>query len=129
MILSLQTFFAAELGGFPNVLEHYLLAVKGLEASAKLINRDGTFAETSTILFWPCILDEKVLADLKDNKPQALLLFLYFTVLWSALEKNFWYLRGWSESIVQHVQGHLEQIPSFKESIVWPCRAIKQLML
>ncbi|RSL55469.1 hypothetical protein CEP54_009372 [Fusarium duplospermum] len=105
---------------------HYLHAVGQLETSAKLFAFAGLYAETGAALFWLYTVDDSIFIDLNAQRPHALLLFAHFLVHVAALERTFWYLKGWSRQIMVKIEEGLVGQPKFQELLQWPKARISE---
>lgn len=112
--------------------EHVSLKSKGdyektvtiLEVSAVQIAHAGVNVEVGAILLWPFFLPESVVCDIKDHKPQALLILAYHAVFVHALDKIYWFLRGWGQKVFKEINDQVEQHELYRDFLNWPLRHI-----
>lgn len=102
----------------------YEKAVTILEVSAVQIGYAGVNAEVGAILLWPFFLPDSVVSDIKDHKSQALLILAYYTVFVNALDKIYWFLRGWGREVFEDINGQIEAQDLCRDFLDWPRRHI-----
>ncbi|KAM0420795.1 hypothetical protein ACHAPT_011456 [Fusarium lateritium] len=108
-------------------LNHYLEAVEKLETSTKIYAFGGMYTESGAALFWLYTVDDSIFIDFSARRPHALLLFAHFLVHLAALERNFWYLRGWARQAIAKIEDGLVGQPKFLELLQWPRERISEL--
>lgn len=114
----LSAFHEADLPS--NSFEHYHKAVKDLQAATRLFAVSGMFAEAGAVLSWLYDVHESILVDLNSHHPHALLLYSYLMVYFAAIEKHFWYVRGWTHVFLEEIEKGLASLPKFLELLQWP---------
>lgn len=102
----------------------YEKAVTILEVSAMQVGWAGVNVEVGAILLWPFFLPDSVVSDIKDHKPYALLILAYYTVFVNALDKIYWFLRGWGREVFEDVDGQDEVHELCRDLLDWPRRHI-----
>jgi hypothetical protein len=63
-------------------------AILSLNVTAMHIARAGMHVEVGAVLFWPFLLPESVLTDMKELNPYAMILLSYYAVL---VDVSFWF--------------------------------------
>lgn len=101
-------------------VEPYVKAVEGLLDSVKCMAAAGVHAEVGCVMSWAYMIDDCILVDMRERKPHAMLLIAYYAVLVGALERPFWYMRGWARPVVQQIEILLADQPRFAELMCWP---------
>jgi hypothetical protein len=91
-----------------------------LEDSARLIARAGPYAEVGTVMAWIPIVKQSVLLDIAAEQPHGLLVLAYYCVFWAALDKNFWYARGWPRLLFNAIENKLIGEMKFMDMLIWP---------
>lgn len=89
---------------------------------ARLIALAGLNAEAGTVLGWLFSLPESLLPDIRERRPDALILVAYFSVFLLSLEKNFWYSQGWAKQVFEQILAQPIHRPLFPEALHWPRR-------
>lgn len=102
----------------------YEKAVTILEVSAVQIAYAGVNVEVGAILLWAFFLPESVVCDIKDHKPQALLLLAYYAVFVHALGRIYWFLRGWGREVFKDINDQIEAHELYRDFLDWPRRHI-----
>jgi hypothetical protein len=126
-LYNLQLFFGAELA--LGKQKPYLDAVKKLETAARLLSRAGLDIEFGTTLFWVSEVHESIISDIRAFEHAALALMAHFAVFMAALEKTFWYLRGWGKAIICDVNNQLSDQPRMAQVLKWPEKKVWELAL
>lgn len=103
---------------------HYAKAVERLNNAAKLMASAGVHAEANALLAWPYELHESILIDIRAKKPHAVLVLGYLAIFFAAIEKSFWYCRGWAGALFEEVEKLLSGQPKFLELLEWPRRVM-----
>ncbi|RSL44778.1 hypothetical protein CEP54_014546 [Fusarium duplospermum] len=116
----LRHFFSDQIS--PHSLPVYQSAVDHMDHLAKLIALAGLNSEAGTVLGWLFSLPERLLPDIRDRRPEALILVAYFSVFLLSLEKNFWYSQGWAKQVFEQILEQLNHRPQFLEALRWPRR-------
>jgi hypothetical protein len=124
---NLRLFFEAELA--PQNQKPYLDAVKKLETAARLVARAGLDTEAGTTLFWVSEVHESIISDTRTFEYPALALMAHFAVFMAALEKTFWYARGWAKGVVRDVNNQLSDQPRLAQVVKWPEEKVWELAL
>ncbi|KAI1465554.1 uncharacterized protein F4812DRAFT_439283 [Daldinia caldariorum] len=102
----------------------YEKAVTILEVSAVQIAYADVNVEVGAILLWPFFLPEIVVSDIKDHKPQALLILAYYAVFVNALDRVYWFLRGWGRKLLKDINDQIEAQEPCRDLLDWPHRHI-----
>lgn len=102
----------------------YEKAVLILEVSAMQIGYAGVNVEVGAILLWPFFLPDSVVSDIKNHKPQALLISAYYCVFVNSLDKIYWFLRGWGREVFEDIDGQIETEELCRDLLDWPRRHI-----
>ncbi|KAH7232647.1 hypothetical protein B0J15DRAFT_432677 [Fusarium solani] len=105
-----------------NCLPFYQSAVDHRDHLASLIALAGLNSEAGTVLGWLFSLPESLLPDIRERRPEALILVAYFSVFLLSLEKNFWYSQGWAKQVFEQILAQLIHRPRFLEALRWPRR-------
>ncbi|KAK9847346.1 hypothetical protein MYU51_019555 [Penicillium brevicompactum] len=124
---NLRVFFEAELA--PEKRRPYLDAVRKLETAARLVARAGLDTEVGTTLFWVSEVNESIIYDMRAFEHPALTLIAYFAVFMAALEKTFWYVRGWAKAVVREVNIQLSDSPRVAQVSKWPEKKVWEIAL
>lgn len=103
----------------------YSQAVSALDLSASHIAHAGVNIEAGAILLWPFFLPDSIVAHIKGLRPHALLVLSYYAVLLSALERSYWWLRGWGSELLDDITSHLHDQPSLQDMLAWPKSCIR----
>lgn len=80
--------------------------------------------EVGAVLLWPFFLPESVVSDIKDHKPQALLILAYYAVFVNALDRIYWFLRGWGQEVFKDIDDHIGVQEPSRDFLDWPRRHI-----
>lgn len=88
------------------------------------IGHAGVNVEVGAILLWPFFLPDSVVIDIKDYKPQALLILAYYAVFVSALDKIYWFLRGWGRELLKDINDKIAEQEPCREFLDWPRKHI-----
>lgn len=102
----------------------YEKAVTILDVSAMQIAYADVNVEVGAVLLWPFFLPESVVGEIKDHKPQALLILAYYAVFVSALDRIYWFLRGWGRQLFRDIDTQIEAQDLCREFLDWPRRHI-----
>ena len=129
IIAELRTFLAAELGDKDHNLADYSAAVDSLETVARLTARAGMKADPIFILYWPTIVGESVVIDIRAYKPSALILLAHFFVFFSMLERQFWFAQGWAKAIVSDIDTKVRGNPRMAQMMRWPLKRVWEYAL
>lgn len=114
------------------LIEHVSLKNKGdyekavtiLEVSAVQIGHAGVNVEVGAILLWPFFVPGSVISDIKDGKPQALLVLAYYSVFVNSLDRIYWFLRGWGREVLEDIIDQIGEQELYRELLEWPRRHI-----
>lgn len=88
------------------------------------IGHAGVNVEVGAILLWPFFLPESVVNDIKDHKPEALLILAYYAVFVNALDRIYWFLRGWGRELLKDINDEIEVQEPCRDFLDWPRRHI-----
>jgi hypothetical protein len=113
----------------PDKRKPYLDAVKKLETAARLVSRAGLDIEVGTTLFWISDVHESIISDTRAFDHPALVLMAHFAVFMAALEKTFWYVRGWAKCVVRDVSNQISDQPRVAQALTWPEKKVWELAL
>lgn len=113
----------------PERREPYLDAVKKLETAARLFSRTGLDIEVGTSLFWISDVHESIISDTRAFEQPALVLVAHFAVFMAALEKTFWYVRGWAKGVVRDVNNQISDQPRVAQVLAWAEKRVWELAL
>jgi len=72
------------------------------------------------VMFFPYVISANVMSDIQANNPYALVLLSYFAVLLGLVERQFWYVKGWSRRLMEAIEIHLDNGPEFLKVATWP---------
>lgn len=100
--------------------QHYVDAAAELEKCAALIARRGVHAEPGAVLYWPYMLHDTVVADIRSMKPHALIVLAHFVGLLVIFENMFWFTRGWAKAVVRDIDRQLAGRPELASWLDWP---------
>ena len=98
----------------------YEKAVTILEVSAVQIGYAGVNVEVGAILLWPFFLPESIVSDIKNHRPEALLVLAYYAVFVNALDKVYWFLRGWGRDVFKDIDERIQMQDQCKGWLDWP---------
>ncbi|KAK2687741.1 hypothetical protein QWA68_013450 [Fusarium oxysporum] len=98
----------------------YEFATLQLRKAAILIAHAGPQAEIGMVMFFPYVISANVMSDIQANNPYALVLLSYFAVLLGLVERQFWYVKGWSRRLMEAIEIHLDNGPEFLKVATWP---------
>ncbi|ETS84371.1 hypothetical protein PFICI_02396 [Pestalotiopsis fici W106-1] len=104
--------------------EHYTAAIDGLETATRLIAWGGAHAEIGTVLYWPYVLDQSIMADIEASEPAALVILAHFAVLFKCLGMKHWYTKGWTERLFKDIDRQLIKWEGRASWLEWPCKHI-----
>lgn len=102
----------------------YDKAVTILEVSAVQIAYAGVNVEVGAILLWAFFLPESLVCDIKDHKPQALLILAYYAVFVNSLDRIYWFLRGWGREVFKDISELIKVDEPCRDFLDWPRRHI-----
>jgi hypothetical protein len=83
-------------------------AILSLNVTAMHIARAGMHVEVGAVLFWPFLLPESVLTDMKELNPYAMILLSYYAVLVNVSDPNFWFFCEKAKSLFHDIVDRLE---------------------
>lgn len=86
----------------------YEKAVTILEVSAVQIAYADVNVEAGAILLWPFLLPDSVIIDIRERKPRALVMLAYYAVFVNALNRIYWFLRGWGSKLLEDIGDQIE---------------------
>ncbi|KAI1736630.1 hypothetical protein F4680DRAFT_252659 [Xylaria scruposa] len=95
-------------------------AISNLDISAIHAAQAGVNIEVGAVMTWAFLLPESVAADIKRLEPHALVVLSYWAVLLSALDGDFWFLRGRGRELLKEIEHYLQEQLRFREYIKWP---------
>ncbi|KAI9164181.1 ent-kaurene oxidase [Paramyrothecium foliicola] len=95
----------------------YDFAAQQLRKAAVLIARAGSRPEIGMLLFFPYVISQDILTDIRRKNPYAMVLLSYFALLLSALEPRFWYIQGWSERLFEAIETNLSPHQKLSQSV------------
>lgn len=121
----LATFFREALHG--DARDEYLTAVDELEKATYLMAHSGASIEAGTLLVWPYVVSENIMADIQAQSPYAMVLLAYFAVPLCVLEKRYWFVQGWAARLFELVDGCLREVPLLAQLVEWPRRQASEL--
>lgn len=98
----------------------YEKAVTILEVSAVQIGYAGVNVEVGAILLWPFFVPESVISDIKDGKPQGLLILAYYAVFVNSLDRIYWFLRGWGREVLEDINDQIGEQELYGDLLDWP---------
>ncbi|KAH7015867.1 C6 zinc finger domain-containing protein [Ilyonectria destructans] len=104
----------------PEDRDDYLTAVDELEKVARLLAHAGVHPECCMVLFWPYVISDKVIAQIKAFDRLALLLMSYYSVFLSIMGSHFWFLQGWGPQLLTEIEHHLINDQDLMELLRWP---------
>ncbi|OHE96014.1 hypothetical protein CORC01_08707 [Colletotrichum orchidophilum] len=104
--------------------DEYGTAVKELEKAVYFMAHAGANPETGMIFFWPYVISENIMADIRAKNPYSMVLLAYFGVFLCVLEPRFWFLRGWSRCLFAMVDVQLAGHPVLLEAVKWPRKQV-----
>ncbi|KAJ3532861.1 hypothetical protein NM208_g8249 [Fusarium decemcellulare] len=102
----------------------YEKAASILEVSAVQIAHADVNVEIGAVLLWPFFLPDSVVADIRERKPHALLVLAYYAVFMNALDRTYWFLRGWGQKLLEDIENQIEDHGQFRDLLAWPRRQI-----
>ncbi|KAH7186378.1 hypothetical protein BKA60DRAFT_613683 [Fusarium oxysporum] len=102
----------------------YEKAVTILEVSAIQTAYADVNVEVGAILLWPFFLPDSVVADIRERKPHGLVILAYYAVFVNALDRTYWFLRGWGQKLLEDIENEIGSQEQFRELLVWPRRHI-----
>ncbi|KAF6832934.1 hypothetical protein CPLU01_05883 [Colletotrichum plurivorum] len=121
----LATFFNDTLRG--DAREEYATAVAELEKAVYLMAHSGASIEACTLLVWPYVVSENIMADIQAQSPYAMVLLAYFAVPLCVLEKRYWFVEGWAVRLLGLVGECLGEGGVLAEVVEWPRRQASEL--
>ncbi|PYH85356.1 hypothetical protein BO82DRAFT_389479 [Aspergillus uvarum CBS 121591] len=71
----------------------------------KAYNRQIGLQDTRLVAAWPANVSEEYWARLRRHEPVALRIFIHYTVLLQCYEEDYWWMQGWSSSILKAAEG------------------------
>ncbi|KAI8951143.1 hypothetical protein F4801DRAFT_589844 [Xylaria longipes] len=95
-------------------------AVSNLDLSAMHAAQAGVNIEVGALMTWAFLLPESVGVDIGRLEPHALVILSYWAVLLTALDGNFWFLRGRGRELLEEIDHRLQDQPRFREYLKWP---------
>ncbi|KAF4948533.1 hypothetical protein FSARC_13705 [Fusarium sarcochroum] len=102
----------------------YHKAVSILEVSAVQIAHADVNVEVGAILLWPFFLPDSVIGDIRERKPHGLLVLAYYAVFMNALDRTYWFLRGWGQKLLEDIENHIGDQEQFEGLLAWPRRQV-----
>lgn len=105
----------------------YEFAVLQLRKAAVLIAHAGAQPEVGMLMFFPYVLPEHILSDIRRKNPYAMVLLSFFALLLSTFELHFWYLQGWSERLLKAIEPHVRPHPELWMMTKWPRQQVNKV--
>ncbi|KAK1976780.1 hypothetical protein LZ30DRAFT_602796 [Colletotrichum cereale] len=123
----LADFLEERLAGDDAARGDYAVAVAELRKAVYLVAHAGARPEVGMVVFWPYVVSDGVMADVHAASPCAMVLLSHFAVLMCAVERSYWFLRGWSRRLVDAADARLAGFPAFAGALAWPKKQIFEL--
>ncbi|KAK2056280.1 hypothetical protein LY76DRAFT_659948 [Colletotrichum caudatum] len=123
----LAAFFDEHLAGDAARRGDYAVAVAELRKAVYLVAHAGARPEVGMVVFWPYVVSDAVMADVQAAAPCAAVLLAHFAVLLCAVERGYWFLRGWSRRLLDAADARLAGLPALAGALAWPRRQISEL--
>ncbi|GAB1207359.1 hypothetical protein APSETT445_006074 [Aspergillus pseudonomiae] len=100
--------------------QDYEVAVVLLRKAATLIVHAGTRVEIGMVMFFPYVIHENIISDIRAANPYAMLLLSYFALLLKPMEDQFWFIRGWPARLWEAADERCKYHPKLKSMLRWP---------
>ncbi|KAF5543312.1 C6 zinc finger domain-containing protein [Fusarium mexicanum] len=95
-------------------------ALSCLRVTAVNVAMAGINVELGNVVLWPHHFSDAFMADMKHLRPYALLILAYFTPILAVVDRNFWFLHGWSKYLLADIEERLSDLPEFARNLEWP---------
>jgi len=74
--------------------------------------------ELRFLFFWPLHLQPEFFSFLRQKRPGALAILMYYATMLSASQSRYWFLEGWGERLMRACFEELEQ--NWQPAVQWP---------
>ena len=86
---------------------------------ARVDNRELRF-----LFFWPLHLEASFLAYVRQRRPGALVVLMYYATMLFASEPRYWFMKGWGDRLMRSCYEDVDQ--SWIPAIQWPMSFLNQ---
>ena len=80
--------------------------------------------EVGAVLLWPFFLPDSVIADIRERKPNGLVVLAYYAVFMDVLDITYWFLRGWGQKLLEDIEDQIGDQDQIRDLLAWPRRQI-----
>jgi hypothetical protein len=97
----------------------YLVSLEFFESVLQLAMRPRIDnRELRFLFFWPVHLSPEFLSNLRQRRPGALVILMYYATILFASEPRYWFMNGWGKRLMQECYDAVDQ--SWMSVIQWP---------
>ncbi|KAI0123724.1 hypothetical protein BJ170DRAFT_92961 [Xylariales sp. AK1849] len=89
-------------------LKSGIVELEAIMEASMVTNGIASTAEYMTVMVWPMMLSNNMIAWLRSELPAALLLLAYYASVLDIAGKDFWFFDGWGKALAKYIVGRLE---------------------